>query len=113
MDTRNKIVTSLPEVAAPVVVVTGTFDVLRAEHARELEIARAGAATLVAVVLPSAAGLLSARERAEMVAALRLVDYVMIADNEPLVAAAKIVQLEPADTRRTLNLIEHVRRQHR
>ncbi|SPE30218.1 conserved hypothetical protein [Candidatus Sulfopaludibacter sp. SbA6] len=124
MDTRNKILeapgpeeTSWPDFARPLAVVTGYFDVLRAEHARDLRHARdaAGAATLLAIVLPSPTALLPQRARAELVAALRAVDYVAAADAddvEGLVASlqpANLLRLEEADKRRVRQLREHVR----
>ncbi|HYW42244.1 MAG TPA: hypothetical protein VE959_05270 [Bryobacteraceae bacterium] len=124
MDTRSKILTlaEAQALARPVALASGSFDVLRVEHARELQDARnraAGGALLV-VVLPSAAGLLGQRARAEMVAALRMVDYVVIADYddlEPLIrelSPTTVVRLEAADARRTRQLIEYVhRRQNR
>ena len=77
MDTRSKILTPAAALALrerPFAIVTGTFDVLRAAHACELEEARTGAARLLVVVLPRAGELLPQRARAEMVAALRIVD---------------------------------------
>jgi bifunctional ADP-heptose synthase (sugar kinase/adenylyltransferase) len=119
VDTRNKILTpaslALP-LPGPVALVAGHFDIIRAEHARELQAVRdrAAARTLVVAVLPLAAELLPQRVRAELVAALRMVDYVVIADTaelESLVDAlkpAEVVRLEAADAQRTRQLIEHV-----
>jgi len=96
--------------------VTGYFDPLLAWHARELERIRSRSGALAAIVLPLDGELLPQRARAHLVAALRMVDYVLIADNEPLdklVAALKpleIVHLEDHDLRRRSELIEHVRR---
>ena len=122
MDTRTKILT--PALAAaldparPLLLVTGHFDILRAELVRELSEARrrAGAQTLIAVVQPMAGELAPVASRAEMAAALRVVDYVLIAGNEDLnnLAASlqpiEIVRLEETDARRTRQLIEHVQR---
>jgi bifunctional ADP-heptose synthase (sugar kinase/adenylyltransferase) len=122
VDTRTKILT--PALAAaldparPLLLVTGHFDILRAELVRELSEARrrAGAQTLIAVVQPMAGELAPVASRAEMAAALRVVDYVLIAGNEDLnnLAASlqpiEIVRLEEADARRTRQLIEHVQR---
>jgi glycerol-3-phosphate cytidylyltransferase-like family protein len=98
--------------------VTGYFDDLRTGHARDLQEARerTGAQSVLVVVLPFAAGLVTQAARAEMVAALRVVDYVLPAENDDWesVAAAlqpvETVRLEEADTRRTRQLIEHVHR---
>ena len=119
MDTRSKILTiegALTISARPIAIVTGTFDVLRAEHARELEEARfeSGAAALLAVVLPRAGEVLSQRARAELVAALRVVDYVVAArveDLEGVVRAleyAHVVRLEEANDRLVRQLREQI-----
>jgi bifunctional ADP-heptose synthase (sugar kinase/adenylyltransferase) len=122
MDTRRKILT--PEAALaldparPLVLVSGYFDVLRAEHSRELESVRirTGAATLMVAVLPLPGELLNQRARAELVAAIRVVDYVVTADGagmDPLIAAlapSSVARFEEADARRTQELVEHVHR---
>jgi glycerol-3-phosphate cytidylyltransferase-like family protein len=101
--------------------VTGYFDLLRAEHARELdEIRRRTAAeTLVVAVVPWAAAYQSQRERAEMAAALRVVDYVVPIEKDADLAALhdalhpiEVVRLETADARRNRELIDHVQRRH-
>jgi bifunctional ADP-heptose synthase (sugar kinase/adenylyltransferase) len=117
VDTRTKILTAAVarRIASPVVVATGFFDVLRAEHVRELRELRKGGALLV-VVLPFAGELLDQRSRAELVAGLRMVDYVVAADHgdvDALIDALKPVQLarlEVADARRARQLIDHVQR---
>jgi len=117
MDTRSKILN--PE-AAPhaCTVVTGAFDVLRAEDARELAEVRASYPdrSLLVVVLPLAEELLPQRARAELVAALRMVDYVVIADHsaqDTLLAClepAELVRLEQAQAERKRQLMEHAHR---
>jgi bifunctional ADP-heptose synthase (sugar kinase/adenylyltransferase) len=125
MDTRSKILS--PAAAGQlagqlppnsVTVVTGYFDVLRAEHARDLREVRerAPAQPLLVVVLPLAGELLQQRARAELVAALHMVDYVVITDETDaaaLIASLKpaaLVRLEGADVRRIRQLTEHVHR---
>jgi bifunctional ADP-heptose synthase (sugar kinase/adenylyltransferase) len=111
VDTRTKILNGAT-------VVTGTFDVIRAEDARELaEVRRrAPGRPLIVVVLPIENALLPQRARAELVAALRVVDYVLIAnDNHPdaLLAAlepAELVRLEALHADRKRQLTEHVHR---
>jgi glycerol-3-phosphate cytidylyltransferase-like family protein len=106
------------EIAGPVILVTGTFDILRAEHAREITAVRSSApeAALLVAVLPSRLELLSQRARAEMVAALRMVDYVLTAaygDLDVLIGSlrpVRVVRLEEADARRLRQLTEHVHR---
>lgn len=127
MDTRNKILTpqgavdlaeALRSQDTPLEVVTGYFDVLLAEHARELGRLREniGNSTLLAVVLTPEDPILSERARAEMAAALRVIDYVVTAEpggREALLAALKVEKVaafEPADERRSRQLVEHVHR---
>ena len=117
MDTRSKIVN--PE-AAPrgCTVVTGAFDPVLAAAARELAGIRAQypGRPLLVVVLPLAGELLPQRARAELVAALRMVDYVVTADDaasDALPASlqpAQLVRLEAVHAARKLRLIEHVQR---
>ena len=114
MDTRKKIVAA--EAAADLarrcraagntlILVTGFFDPLLAAHARRLEeIARPGAALLVAVQDPDRP-LLSAQARAELVAGLRVVDYVILGGT---VAADEVFHEQAADQRRTQELAQHV-----
>ena len=80
MDTRSKIlsVAAALELRPPVALVTGYFDVLRVGDAREL--ARVRHHPLLVVVLPLGGDILPPRARAELVAALRVVDYVVIAN---------------------------------
>jgi hypothetical protein len=95
MDTRTKILsladaTRLPQ---PVAVVACEFNVLRAEHARQIEAFRETVAghTLLAVVLPVTPPLLSSRARAELIAGLRAVQCVTVADGiEPFAPAAHL-----------------------
>ena len=76
---------------------------------------RAGAGALAVVVLPLDGELLPQSARAELVAALRVVDYVVIGDNGDLdrlfaeLKPAQIVRLEDDDFRRRGQLMEHVR----
>jgi glycerol-3-phosphate cytidylyltransferase-like family protein len=120
MDSRNKILT-LEEALAlrpvrPFTVVTGLLDLLRAAHVRALQDVRrqTRAATLMAVVLPHPDAVLGQRERAEMAAALRVLDYVVTADVADLdrIAAAlqpdAVARLEDADAARVRELIAHV-----
>jgi bifunctional ADP-heptose synthase (sugar kinase/adenylyltransferase) len=117
MDTRSKILTLADALALrpPVAIATGYFDVLRAEDARELALGRHH--PLLVVVLPLAGEILSQRARAELVAALRVVDYVVTADDgdvERLVNGLRpveFVRLQAAEARRAGELISHVRRQ--
>lgn len=103
--------------AQPLAIVAGTFDVLLAEDARELaEVrSRTGAGTVLAVVLRGKREILNQRARAELAAALRMVDYVLIAGEgefDQLVAClrpSEVVRLDAAQARRLGKLIEHAR----
>lgn len=122
MDTRAKILTpaaaSALEPARPLLLVTGHFDILRLELVRELTVAleRNRARTLIVVVRPLAGAMAELGARAEMAAALRMVDYVFIAENEDWESLAgslqpiEIINLEEADAHRARQLIEHVHR---
>jgi bifunctional ADP-heptose synthase (sugar kinase/adenylyltransferase) len=114
MDTRNKILTL--EAAGRlgrgrVTLATGYFDGLRAAHARDLA---ALARPLLVVVLPRPGELLPQRARAEMTAGLRMVDYVVTADESDLdgliecLAPRALVRLEAADAARVQQLMVHV-----
>ncbi len=116
MDTRSKILT--PEAAerlsGPITLVTGYFEVLLAGHARDLQAARDRAPDrpMLVVVIGHPGELMEAGARAELVAALRVVDYVVAADHDQLDAfierlrPAELVRLETADLARTRRLIE-------
>ena len=115
MDTRTKIVAA-GHVPQGTTVVTGTFDVILAADAKELSEIRAQHPenALCVVVLPLAGELLAQRARAELAAALRMVDYVVIADDpapDAMLAAlkpARIVRLEGVHALRKRQLTEHV-----
>ncbi len=87
VDTRNKILNTaeLRRVAGPVALATGYFDVLREEHVRELEglggQESGGSPRLIVAVLPLEGALLEQGARAELVASLRVVDYVIAASS--------------------------------
>jgi bifunctional ADP-heptose synthase (sugar kinase/adenylyltransferase) len=123
VDTRTKIITpeaawALARGSRPAVLVTGHFDVLLAAHVRELAGVRESlpdGALLVALATPPQP-LLEARARAEMVAALAVVDYVVSLDDQQMqsILAAfpveRIVRLEAAHQQRSRELMEHVHR---
>ena len=123
MDTRTKII-KLEEACAlargsqNAVLATGYFDVLLAAHAREFYRVREGlpdAVIFVALGTPEQP-LLDVRARAEMVAALAMVDYVVSLEDrqmDSLLAAfraERIVRLEAAHEQRMRELIQHVHR---
>ena len=101
-------------------VVTGYFDLVRAAHACEIESLREhmSGKALIAAVLPWDEAFLSQRARAEMAAALRVVDYVVTIETNDVpelvkaLGASQVARLETADARRNRELIEHVHRRH-
>lgn len=80
MDTRRKIVRDARHWQAPegAVLAAGPFDPLLAAHARQLEQLKGGAPVLVVYVTDLPDPLMPAQARAELVAALRCVDAVVI-----------------------------------
>ncbi len=128
MDTRKKIISlrDAAEVAARerirgkrVVVDVGYYDPVTAEHARRLEALRQNECVLLAVVVDPPEPLLETRARAELVAALRAVDYVVAAGSEPpgdfltLLEGAAVNRSEQTDLELRQRLIEHVQARHR
>jgi len=123
VDTRTKIITAaqarelargLPNTA----LATGYFDIVLAAHVGDLERVRE---SLPEVVLFVGLGtprqpLLEAHARAELVAALAVVDYVVSLEDwelENLLAAFpedRIIRLEVAHEQRMRELIQHVHR---
>jgi hypothetical protein len=103
------------------VLVAGSFDVPGVEQVRELQQihTRFPDGALVAAVLPYENELLSQHARAEMAAALRVVDYVLIVESagrpndlDRLVdhlQPVAVIQLEEAGLRHLRRLIAHVR----
>ena len=89
MDTRRKIVEPAQVRAAvhtEATIVTGYFDVLTAalvRRLREIAGARPGS-PLIAIVLDPDGALLTARARAELMAGLAVVDYVVLPGARPL-----------------------------
>jgi len=127
MDTRDKIIDckSAQAVAAqlrqhgvPLKIVTGYFDVLVAAHVRRLRQIADGRSKLLALVLDHPAPLLATRARAELVAGLEVVDYVVPAGEEAAesllrgLAGSLIVREESADRLRVEHLRQHVQRCH-
>jgi glycerol-3-phosphate cytidylyltransferase-like family protein len=120
VDTRTKILTPAALAALdpprPLLLVTGRFDILRVEAVQDLAAARqrTGARSLMVVVWPFDGELAPVDARAEMAAALRVVDYVFVAENEAMESLdaglhpIEIIDLEEADADRTRQLIEHV-----
>ncbi len=117
MDTREKIVTA--EAAreraraaraggARVTLVVGHFDPLLEEHARRLSTLVEPGGWLVAAVADPPAPILPARARAELVAALRAVDCVVLGDAAEIPAHA-VIDERAEDTRQAEEFMAHVR----
>ena len=109
VDTRSKIATAAEARERlgnrPSRWISGTFDPLLAEHSRRIgKLAKSGQA-LVVEVANSPKPLLSQRARAEHVAAIREVDYVVLADG-----AGTSESINDADI--TTSFINHVRARH-
>ena len=133
MDTRSKIISleQAGQLAAPLraegrrlIVAAGCFDVLQAAHARFLGSLRADGASLLVVVyddpslcrlLGQTQPLLAEQARAQMVAALGAVDYVLIwgqPDLDPLLELLQPDQVE-RNTPGERNIIGEVIERHR
>lgn len=128
-DTRGKIVSPaeaagiaarLKSQGIKIAAVSGVFDVLLAAHARALAEVRnhTGAGALMVVLLPAPDGLLADRARAELVAALSMVDYVIIANENHTeevlrrLDADVTIARQDQDEQVERQLIEHVQRRH-
>jgi hypothetical protein len=109
MDTRSKILTmdAARRLGKPLTVVATASTVLRAGFVKELESVREPGRPLLALVLPATPELLPLCARAELLAGLRAVDYVAIAESAEL-EGFDAVHLEGADTSRTQELIAAV-----
>ena len=121
LDTRSKIIS--PETALELartrelVVVQASFDVLLATHAAALQKVRDGTpgAILMIVLSPPSVPLLAERARAELVAALHMVDYVVTGSPEDFPSrlhAATVISRRTEDEEQTRQLMEHVHRRH-
>ena len=106
MDTRTKIVDAADAkriAAAGATVVSGFFDPLLASHAERLAQLKQNGSPLLVVIANPQDPILPPRARAELVAGLRIVDYV----SEANIAAQTC--LEQEDAQRFNRLVEHVR----
>jgi len=129
VDTRNKIIDSRTAVeiacrlrrqSRKLVVVSGYFDVVLAAHARDLEDVRSssGADAIMVILQPFSPSLLAVPARAELVAALAMVDYVVSAGDDSLeqllsrLPAERVISRLGADDEVKRLLIEHVQSRH-
>ena len=120
MDTRMKIIdfATAARLRSPGVrlkLVAGYFDVLTPDLVRRLR-SLADGARLIAVVLDPPKPLLPAQARAELAAALSMIDYVLSPQGESIEKAIEqirpdeVVREDLADGKRSHALIEHVHR---
>ena len=106
MDTREKIIDAAQAAriaANGAIVVSGYFDPLVASHGERLSELKTAAKLLVLVATPPNA-ILPAAARAELVASLRVVDYV----SELTGAVTPHIRLEAEDENRFAALLLHV-----
>jgi bifunctional ADP-heptose synthase (sugar kinase/adenylyltransferase) len=95
-------------------IITGHFDPVHAAHARLLRELHDGSCTVV-VLTNSDQPISSQRARAEVLAGLSSVDWVIPTDGSDLESVlrlfpeAEVIRDEPADAQRTRNLMVHVR----
>jgi bifunctional ADP-heptose synthase (sugar kinase/adenylyltransferase) len=113
LDTRSKIISphqiqTLEDRTARWI--SGHFDPLLAEHVARLRQARQPGSLLVVEVTNPARPLLSQRARAELVAALAMVDYVVMSNAD---AAVGLPAGPPIDAGLTESFVEHVLERHR
>lgn len=124
MDTRNKILTEdeaqrvarqLRGAGIRLRLVTGYFDPLLAAHARRLAELSAPNTTLMALVNSAPDTLLEAKSRAELLASLAVVDYVVLPQNSDVTAIIEqiapdaICREEEIDRERTRQLAARIR----
>ncbi len=124
MDTRKKIIKPgeaaevarrLLEDGTTLKVVSGHFDPLLAEHSRRLAAIRQQGESLIAVIATPARPILGAQARAELVAALEVVDYAVIPENADVeellgsIPASEVIRLEEIDEETTREWINDVR----
>jgi glycerol-3-phosphate cytidylyltransferase-like family protein len=122
LDTRNKIVTLERALelsgGARTALVTGYFDPVTAEHARRLRELKAGHEVLIAALANPPAPILDERARAEVLAALQAVDYVVLPRQGMACLPAgpessvSVFREETADAERFQRLVERVRQKH-
>jgi D-beta-D-heptose 7-phosphate kinase / D-beta-D-heptose 1-phosphate adenosyltransferase len=128
LDTRKKILTVAQAVetvrrlraeGSSVRFATGWFDPLIAAHARRLEQLRDGASRVMVIVTDPSRPILPARARAELVAALSVVDFVVPSEEERLedlltqLEATEVLRGEADDETLTQQLIHHVQTRQR
>jgi hypothetical protein len=120
VDTRSKILPweealHLLHPSSDVRIVTGYFDPLLAAHAARLRELSAADSQLLVIVTHPPNPLLPACARAELLAALSVVDLVTVAPSDaPLMFpdGLRLIREEAHDAARTRELVRHVHRRH-
>jgi bifunctional ADP-heptose synthase (sugar kinase/adenylyltransferase) len=122
LNTRDKILTpeqaiECAKTAAPNLVI-GRFDVLRSSTVARLTALARPNTRLFAIVLNDPSALLTLRARAELAAALRVIDYVIPvedtrADLIDAMTPGEVFDETNAHLRATHELIDHVRERHK
>ncbi len=122
MNTRDKILTpeqaiECAKTAAPNLVI-GRFDVLRSSTVARLAALSRPGTRLFAIVVDDPSALLTLRARAELAAALRVIDYVIPvedtrADWIDAMTPGEVFDETNAHLRATHELIDHVRERHK
>jgi len=123
LDTRKKILTldeavEVIDRSGKLTVIVGHFDPVTAAHAHRISGLLGNTDRLAVVVTDPPEPVLPQRARAELMAALQAVDYVVAAmhnTSAEIIARLQpdeVIQEEGADLRRTQELIAHVHRRH-
>jgi hypothetical protein len=106
VDTREKILSPAAAAAlSPPVLVLGYFDPLTADHARRLEALNC---RVTVAILDPPDPLLPVRARAELVAALRCVNHVVLGDPRGTIRAGHVVDETIADQAARQALIDRI-----
>jgi bifunctional ADP-heptose synthase (sugar kinase/adenylyltransferase) len=120
LDTRSKIVGREEALArirqrAGWVIVTGYFDPVTAAHVRRLRQISAKHSAIAVFLSDPSHPILPAQARAELLAAMRMVDCVVLPQecaSQPLDPDIPVFREEEADVERLAKLIEHVHERH-
>jgi hypothetical protein len=120
LDTRSKIIgreEALSRIRrrAGSVIVTGYFDPVTVAHARRLRQISAEYSGIAVFLSDLPQPILPARARAELLAAMRIVDCVVLPQeraSQPLDPEIPVLREEEADETRLRRLIEHVHQRH-
>lgn len=111
MDTRSKILDAVPREARQMKTVLGYFDPMHAGHARRLRELSGSGNQLTVIIADPPEPILSSRARAELVAALDCVKYV-IAGESAANGLPHVVDERSADTARSREFAQYVVARH-